>query len=473
MLTPVTNLTNEVFAFLPRLLGAGLFFFAGLILARVVRHVVEAFLGALNLERLLGRAGVSIGEAPLAVDETGVAAEGVAPARSSIARAVGVTVSAIIIIFAAIGALQILQIEAISGPATAMLQSIALAIPRVLAALVWLAIAFLIGRWVKAMLETVLPSLGFDRSVHALGIMPASTNPSRVVGAIAMTAILLAAAIEAARQLGGDSVAALLFQITELGGKVIFGTVIIVVGLFLARILAGLVGSSTGESGFAQTIVKYAIIALFTAIGLTFMGLANEIVILAFGLILGSAAIATALAFGLGGRDAAARILAEWQDGRRPVAPPPPPRSSASRPQPRTTASRRWCERTLPTPSSPSTGRGRRAAATRASPSPRRARTRAAAARPPGPCLVADGGARLAARARARRSRPCSASTSASPRRSPSAAPICPARPDVPATAREFWAYVDRPAATTRTSAPPASSSRRTAGISISASPTG
>ena len=325
VLTPVTNLTNEVFAFLPRLLGAGLFFFAGLILARVVRHVVEAFLGALNLERLLGRAGVSIGEAPLAVDETGVAAEGVAPARSSIARAVGVTVSAVIIIFAAIAALQILQISAISDPATAMLQSIALAIPRVLAALVWLAIAFLIGRWVKAMLETVLPSLGFDRSVHALGVMPASTNPSRVVGAIAMTAILLAAAIEAARQLGGDSVAALLFQITELGGKVIFGTVIIVVGLFLARILAGLVGSSTGEAGFAQTIVKYAIVALFTAIGLTFMGLANEIVMMAFGLILGSAAIATALAFGLGGRDWAARQLDDWSGGRRPFSPPPPP----------------------------------------------------------------------------------------------------------------------------------------------------
>ena len=327
VLTPVTNLTNEVFAFLPRLLGAGLFFFAGLILARVVRHVVEAFLGALNLERLLGRAGVSIGEPPLAVDETGVAKEGVAPARSSIAKAVGVTVSAIIIIFAAIGALQILQISAISDPATAMLQSIALAIPRVLAALVWLAIAFLIGRWVKAMLETVLPSLGFDRSVHALGVMPAGTNPSKVVGAIAMTAILLAAAIEAARQLGGDSVAALLFQITELGGKVIFGTVIIVVGLFLARILAGLVGSSTGEASYAGTIVKYAIIALFTAIGLTFMGLADQIVMMAFGLILGSAAIATALAFGLGGRDWAARQLEEWSGSDEPLRrPPPPPR---------------------------------------------------------------------------------------------------------------------------------------------------
>ncbi|WP_324809010.1 mechanosensitive ion channel [Sphingomonas sp. LY29] len=326
VLTPVTSLTNEVFAFLPRLLGAGLFFFAGLILARVVRHIVEAALGALNLERLAGRAGLKLGDSPVAVDTTGVASEGAAPARSSIARAVGVTVSATIIIFAAIGALQILQISAISDPATAMLQSIALAIPRVLAALVWLAIAFLIGRWVKTLIETVLPSLGFDNSVRALGIMPASANPSRLVGAVAMTAILLAAAIEAARQLGGDTLAALLFQITELGGKVIFGTVIIVVGLFLARILAGLVGSSTGEGNYAGTIVKYAIVALFTAIGLTFMGLADLIVQMAFGLILGSAAIATAIAFGLGGREFAARLLDDWYRGAGPVAPPPPPR---------------------------------------------------------------------------------------------------------------------------------------------------
>jgi hypothetical protein len=328
VLTPVTALTNEVFAFLPRLIGAGLFFFAGLILARIIRHVVEAALGALNLERLLGRAGVSIGEAPMAVDSTGTASEGTAPARSSIAKAVGITVSAIIIIFAAIGALQILQISAISDPATNMLNSIALAIPRVLGALIWLAVAFVAGRWVKQILETVLPSLGFDRFVHALGIMPASSSPSRVVGAIALTAILLAAAIEAARQLGGDSVAALLFQITELGGKVIFGTVIIVVGIFLARILSNLVGSSTGETSYAQTIVKYAIITLFTAIGLTFMGLADQIVMLAFGLILGSAAVATAIAFGLGGRDYAARLLDEWHEGNAPtpVRRPPPPR---------------------------------------------------------------------------------------------------------------------------------------------------
>src|SRR4030095_8842204 len=154
VLTPVTVMTNEVFAFIPRLIGASLIFFAGLILARVVRHVVEAALGALNLERLLGRAGVPIGDAPLAVDPEGVAQEGVAPARGSIAKAVGVTVSATIIIFAAIGALRVLQISAISDPATAMLQSIALAIPNVLAAVVILALAFILGRWGDTLRQT-------------------------------------------------------------------------------------------------------------------------------------------------------------------------------------------------------------------------------------------------------------------------------------------------------------------------------
>ena len=323
VLTPVTALTNEVFAFLPRLIGASLFFFAGLILARVVRHVVEAALAALNLERLLGRAGIAVQDAPLAVDADGVAKDGVAPARGSIAKAVGVTVSAVIILFAAIGALQILQVSAISDPATAMLQSIALSIPNILAALVILALAFIIGRWGKSLLETVLPGLGFDNAVRALGVMPASSVPSRVIGNIAMTAALIVGVMEAAHKVGGDSTAALLFQITELGGKVIFGTVIVVAGIFLARILSTLVGSSTGEASYAQTIVKYAIIALFTAIGLTFMGLADQIVMMAFGLILGSAAVATALAFGLGGRDYAARLLEDWH---HTLSPPPVPR---------------------------------------------------------------------------------------------------------------------------------------------------
>ena len=179
----------------------------------------------------------------------------------------------------------------------------------------------------------MLPPTGFDDAIRSTGVLPATAVPSRIVANIAMIVVILAASIEAARQLGGDEIAIFLAQVTALGGKVIFGTLIIVVGIFLARIVANLVGSGTGEGSFAQTLVRYAIIALFTAIGLTFMGLADAIVMMAFGLILGSAAVATALAFGLGGRDAAARILERWSD-QAPSPPPPAPRRIRSAPPP-------------------------------------------------------------------------------------------------------------------------------------------
>ena len=53
---------------------------------------------------------------------------------------------------------------------------------------------------------------------------------------------------------------------------------------------------------------------LVLAMGLKAMGIADSIVNLAFGLTLGAVAVAFALAFGLGGRDAAARLLKRIQD---------------------------------------------------------------------------------------------------------------------------------------------------------------
>ena len=213
-----------------------------------------------------------------------------------------------------------LGIEAISGPAIDMLNEILGAIPRVLAAALWIGIAF-IARALPQDDHRGDPAADRVRRRDPLDRRAAGKrravadrrqhrddrdHPRRVdrgrAGSSAATTIAI-----------------FLAQVTELGGKVIFGTLIIVVGIFLARIIAKLVGSGTGEGGFAQTIVRYAIIALFTAIGLTFMGLADQIVMMAFGLILGSAAVATALAFGLGGRDAAARVLERW-------ATPDPPR---------------------------------------------------------------------------------------------------------------------------------------------------
>jgi hypothetical protein len=338
ILAPINTLTNQIFSFLPRLIGAGLIFFVGLIVARIVRRLVETVLTAANIDGFMARAG--LGDHPSTVrGDPQAVPPGAAPGRprASLARAAGVLVFALIIIPVAIAALEVLGIETISGPATAMLEQISAAIPRLLTAALWLGIAFVAARFLKTIIESVLPPMGFDDAIRATGILPVRTAPSRIIANIAFIAIMLAAAIEAARQLGGDTVAIFLVQVTALGSKVIFGTLIIVAGIFLARIIANLVGSSTGEGGYAQALVRYAIIALFTAIGLTFMGLADVIVYMAFGLILGSAAIATALAFGLGGREAAGRVLNHYADritgpSAGGAAPPRPPRLQGTRP---------------------------------------------------------------------------------------------------------------------------------------------
>jgi hypothetical protein len=327
VLAPINELVTEIFAFLPHLIAAGLIFFVGLVVARIVRRLVETVLVAANVDGLLARIGIGSTEGTVRTSPEAVP-PGATPGatRASLARAAGVLVYALIIIPVAIAALQALEITAISAPATAMLDQILAAIPHVLAAALWIGIAFVAGRFLKTIIEAVLPPTGFDDAIRSTGVLPSTAFPSRIIANIAMIAVILAASIEAASQLGGGTVAIFLAQVTELGGKVIFGTLIIVVGIFLARILANLVGSGTGEGSFAQTIVRYAIIALFTAIGLTFMGLADQIVMMAFGLILGSAAVATALAFGLGGRDAAARILERWADVAPPARPAPPRR---------------------------------------------------------------------------------------------------------------------------------------------------
>ncbi len=333
ILAPINQLVSQIFGFLPKLIGAGLIFFIGLIVARILRQLTETVLTAANVDALLARIGIGDTAGTTRTPEDQVP-PGAAPGatRATLARAGGILVFALVIIPVSIAALQVLDIEAISVPATNMLNDILAAIPHILTAALWLGIAFILARFVKTIIEGILPPTGFDKAVRSTGVLPTASRPSRIVANIAFIAIILGAAIEAAQQLGGGTVAIFLAQVTELGGKVIFGTLIIVTGIFLARIIAGLVGSSTGEGSYAEEIVKYAIIALFTAIGLTFMGLADQIVILAFGLILGSAAVAVAIAFGLGGRDAAARLLERYVDERapRPHRAPRPPRIERS-----------------------------------------------------------------------------------------------------------------------------------------------
>ena len=239
ILAPINELVTEIFAFLPHLIAAGLIFFVGLVLARIAKRLVETVLIAANVDGLLARVGIGSTEGTVRADPNAVP-PGAAPGatRASLARAGGVLVYALIIIPVAIAALQALEISSIAGPATAMLDEILGAIPRLVAAALWIGIAFVAARFLKTIIEAILPPTGFDDAIRSTGVLPQSSFPSRIVANIAMIAVILAASIEAARQVGGDEVAAFLAQITATGSQVIFGTLIIVVGIFLARIIA-------------------------------------------------------------------------------------------------------------------------------------------------------------------------------------------------------------------------------------------
>jgi hypothetical protein len=324
VLEPVRALTTNTFAFIPNLVGAGLIFFIGLVVAKIVRRIVEGALMAANADRWLQNTGLVETSATAFATSTTTPAPPEAAGRTSLSRSIATLVFYLIMIPVTIMALDALRIEVISGPATEMLRTILDALPRVVGALILLGIGYIVGKLTKQFIEQLLPSAGFDRAVGALGFSPEGTTASRTVGTIVMVAIMIFFAIKAAELLQSPIIAIMLAQILELGGRILFGTGIILGGVVIARIVANLV-SGAGTEGWLPTILKWSIIALAVAMGLRFMGLANEIVIIAFASIIGSAAIACALAFGLGGRPTAHKLLEDWTEGNRLPSPPAPP----------------------------------------------------------------------------------------------------------------------------------------------------
>jgi hypothetical protein len=304
VIRPLQTLLNQIMGFIPNIVGAGVILFVGLVVARIARQLVQTTLSTVNLDGWAARGGVDkvIG-------------------NNTISKTIATVCYVLIIIPIAIAALQALKISAISDPATDVLQTVLSAIPLILGAAILLGIAFLIGRWVSELIEELLPDLGFDQAVKGLGILPSGTAPSKIVSNLVMTAIMLFFAIAATRMLNFGELSAILNNLLDTGTSVIFGSVIIAVGFFLANLFANLIKSSTDSGTMGTAIVRYATIGLFVAIGLNQMGIGGPIVEMAFGAIVVAASVAGALAFGLGGRDAAARMLERMND--TPAAPKP------------------------------------------------------------------------------------------------------------------------------------------------------
>src|SRR5699024_5617560 len=227
-----------------------------------------------------------------------------AATNAKISNLIGNLVFGIIIIVVAIAALQVLGIKAISDPAQQMLQIFLNAIPLIIAAGILLAIGFVIAKFLGNLLEQILEGIGTDKAINEIGIVPEGTSASNVITRIVQVAIMIFFAIMATRMLGFPEITNILNEILDLGGSVLFGAAIIAAGFLIAALIGKFITNS-----LASKVLRYSAIALFIAMGLRYMGLADSIINLAFGAVVIGGAAAAALAFGLGGRDAAARML--------------------------------------------------------------------------------------------------------------------------------------------------------------------
>ena len=93
---------------------------------------------------------------------------------------------------------------------------------------------------------------------------------------------------------------------------------VLLYGLYLVSLASKAIRSSaSAQASLRSIIARVAMLVLAGSIAIRYMGLANEIVNLAFGLILGAITIAVAIAFVIGGRDVAARKLEEWTAAKK------------------------------------------------------------------------------------------------------------------------------------------------------------
>jgi hypothetical protein len=300
LLGPVQGMVDKVLGFLPNLLAAGLILAIGWFVARIVQRIVANLLAAVGIDRLTERVGLDS-----------------VLGKQTLSGLLGLIVYVLILIPVLIAALNALALEAITQPASNMLNAILGAFPDIFAATLVLIIAYIVGRVVASLITNLLAGVGFNNILARLGLGQGSgeeaRTPSEVVGYLVLVAIMLFATIEATRLLGFVLLADLVSQFVEFAAQVILGLIIFAVGLYLANLAAKTVEvSGVNQSRLLALAARISILVLAGAMALRQMGLANEIINLAFGLLLGAIAVAAALAFGLGGREVAGRELQKW-----------------------------------------------------------------------------------------------------------------------------------------------------------------
>jgi hypothetical protein len=294
---PFKDFVTIILEYLPSVIGALALVLVVWIIARVLRSIVRRGFAAAKVDQRFNKA---MGEEEAK--------------KLPIAHTSGTVVYWFIWLLSIPAILGVLNIEGLSEPVNDMVTKVLAALPNIFAAILVLIFAWYIGRFLAKIVTNVLTRARFNEVPTKLGIMkqPAEGGwtPSSVVGWIVLFLVMLFAILMAADLLDFAFVDELVADFTVFVGHVILAIVILGIGLFLANMAAKAIRAmGRTQSGVLALGAQAVILLLTIAIALRTLGIANEIVELGFGIVVGAVAVAVAIAFGLGGREFAKGVL--------------------------------------------------------------------------------------------------------------------------------------------------------------------
>jgi hypothetical protein len=293
--TSIQSLVNQLLGYVPGIIGAVVILILGTLLARILRQIVTGFLEGIGADGLGERVGLS-------------KAQNAQPLSALLG-----TVVYVIVMVTVIGqALAALKLDVLTNISNQVLNGVTGVILAALGAAVILGIAYYVAKFVADVASSLLAGIGVNRLPTALGFKTAKgADLAGVIGYIVMVAVMLLAVQGTAQSFGLTSIAALVGSLIVFGGKVLFGIVIFLAGIYLANIASSVITTTGGNDAvFLANIARWAILIFVAGIALSQAGvtLADN----AITIILATIGAAVALSFGLGGRDAAAKQLDKW-----------------------------------------------------------------------------------------------------------------------------------------------------------------
>ncbi len=189
-------------------------------------------------------------------------------------------------------------------------------LPHLIGALIVLIIGYIVAKFVGGLLSRGLHKAGFDRTVHSgqggAMIQRVIRRPSSLVGRIAFWAIFLGTLSLAASVLGIAALTAFVGAIFAYLPNVIAALIIFLVAGMLAGGVATLAARLMGDTGLGKivaTVAPILIMTIATFMILDQLKIAHDVVVITYAALLGAIALGAALAFGLGGREVAGRML--------------------------------------------------------------------------------------------------------------------------------------------------------------------